>query len=136
MIRFHYKYPAFRVRSAEKVKSWLQTTARKEGKTIKQLDYIFVTDEEILQINRQALDHDYYTDILTFPSSYQPIIGEIYISWDRIKEQAIQYNVTTEQELRRIMVHGLLHLCDYDDKTAELKQKMTKREDLYLARYQ
>ncbi|MDZ4708062.1 MAG: rRNA maturation RNase YbeY [Saprospiraceae bacterium] len=135
MIRFHYKYPAFRVRSAQKIKSWLQAAARKEKRSIKYLDYIFVTDEEILQLNRQSLDHDYYTDILTFPASYQPIIGEIYISIDRIKEQAVQYKIAPGQELRRIMVHGLLHLCEYDDRTVHLKQKMTKREDLHLANF-
>lgn len=134
MIRFHYNYPGFRVRSAQKIKSWLQDVAKKEKKRISSLDYIFINDEEILELNRQSLGHDYYTDILTFPSSYQPIEGEIYISVDRIKEQAGQYNISAGRELRRIMVHGLLHLCGYDDRSPVLKQKMTKQEDLYLAR--
>ncbi len=136
MIRFHYKYPGFRVRSAQKIKYWLQGVANKEKKKISSLDYIFVNDEEILELNRLTLGHDYYTDILTFPLSYQPISGEIYISVDRVKEQALHYKISPGQELLRIMVHGLLHLSGYDDRTPVLKQKMTIREDLHLANYQ
>lgn len=124
------------MRSAQKIKFWLQGVAKKEKKRINRLEYIFVKDEEILQLNRQTLGHDYYTDILTFPTSYQPITGEIYISVDRVKEQAQHYKISPGQELRRIMVHGLLHLCGYDDRTPVLKQKMTKREDLHLANFQ
>lgn len=135
MIRFHYNYPVFRVKSALKVKSWLHDVAIREKNKIETLDYIFVDDQEILRLNNQALQHDYYTDILTFPISYKPIQGEIYISIDRIKEQAIQYQINVNQELRRIMVHGLLHLCGYDDQTSSLKRKMTAKEDYYLAGY-
>jgi probable rRNA maturation factor len=136
MIRFHYNYPGFRVRSAQKIKFWLEAVAKKEKKKISSLDYIFVNDQEILQLNRQTLGHDYYTDILTFPTSYQPISGEIYISVDRVREQALHYKVSPGHELCRIMVHGLLHLCGYDDRTPAIKEKMTVREDLHLANYQ
>lgn len=134
MIRFHYRYPGFRVRPSGKIKNWLYRTSAKEKAAIKNLDYIFVSDQELLQINRQTLQHDYFTDILTFPESYKPIIGVIYISVDRIREQAITYQVSLHDELRRIMVHGLLHLCGYKDNTRRGKEKMTTREDFYLGK--
>lgn len=132
MIRFHYRYPAFRIPQAQLVKNWLQKVSEQEHQVIASLHYIFTDDQEILHLNKQALQHDYYTDILTFPSGYAPIEGEIYISIDRIKEQAREYHVTFNQELMRVMVHGLLHLCLYEDSTPAQKKIMTSQEDHYL----
>lgn len=85
-------------------------------------------------MNRTVLKHDYYTDIITFPYSYDPIIGEIYISVDRVKENAVLFDVTQNHELLRVMVHGLLHLCGYDDQNKKAKKLMTEKEDFYLGR--
>ncbi len=132
MIRFHYRYPSFRIPAAGKVKAWLEKTAKTEKKKIQSIDYIFVTDGVLLGINEQALAHDYYTDVITFPYSYNPIHGEIFISIDRIKDHAVQYGVPFTQELMRVMIHGLLHLCGYDDKSKRNKMEMTVKEDTYL----
>ncbi|HNR05743.1 MAG TPA: rRNA maturation RNase YbeY [Saprospiraceae bacterium] len=132
MIRFHYRYPAMRVREAGRLKSWLAGVAKNEGKSVSSMDYIFVDDPVLLEINRQSLHHDYFTDIITFPYQSKPIIGEIYISVDRIREHAAEYGVSFSQELHRVMVHGLLHLCGYSDKSGKEKKRMTEKEDFYL----
>ena len=134
MIRFHYAYPSFKVNQATKVKAWLNSVAKSEDKNIDQLEFHFVDDEALLDINRQSLNHDYYTDIITFPYAYEPISGELFISIDRIRDHAAQYKVTPQQELLRVMVHGVLHLCGYDDKGGKHKKQMTVKEDFYLAR--
>ncbi len=133
MIRFHYRYPAFRISASSNVKAWLKKAAKTEKKKIQNIDYVFVTDNELLVINGQSLAHDYYTDVLTFPYSYDPIVGEIYISIDRIKDHAVQFGVSLDQELKRVMIHSLLHLCGYDDTSKRKKKVMTDKEDHYLA---
>ncbi len=132
MIRFHYRYRAMRVRKAGRVRSWLSEVADKEDKAIASIDYIFVDDSTLLEINRQNLQHDYFTDIITFPYQSRPITGEIYISVDRVREHAQEYGVSFDHELHRVMVHGLLHLCGYDDTSKKKKQRMTEKEDFYL----
>ena len=109
----------------------------KEGYALKHLSYIFCSDEYLLQLNKQYLKHDFYTDILTFFMSQksQPIEGEIYISTDRIKENAKIFNVSYENELLRVMIHGALHLCGYDDQTKKAKHHMRQKEDFYIQLY-
>ena len=132
MIRFHYRYRAMRVRKAGQVRFWLLEVAKREDKAIASIDYIFVDDPTLLEINRQNLQHDYFTDIITFPYQSRPIKGEIYISVDRVREHAQEYGVSFDHELHRVMVHGLLHLCGYDDTSKRKKQRMTEKEDFYL----
>ncbi len=132
MIRFHYRYLDMRVRNAGRVRSWLMEVAKREDKKIASIDYIFVDDPALLEINRQSLQHDYFTDIITFPYQSSPIQGEIYISVDRVRDHAMKYKVNFNHELHRVMVHGLLHLCGYDDASKKKKQRMTEREDFYL----
>jgi rRNA maturation RNase YbeY len=93
-----------------------------------------VTDEELLEINRAALNHDYYTDIITFDYTDDDDIEahEIVISWDRVKENAETYNQTWKQELHRVCIHGLLHLAGHSDKTSEEQEKMRGLEDYYI----
>lgn len=120
------------------LKKFLKQLAENENQQFNELNYIFCSDEELLVINKRFLNHDYYTDIITFnlsASKYEPITGEIYISIDRILENAKTYNTTTERELHRIIFHGLLHLCGYNDKTPLQKSAMTKRENYYLKKY-
>lgn len=132
MIRFHYRYRAMRVKKAVRVRSWLSEVAKNEDKAIDCIDYIFVDDPTLLEINRQSLQHDYFTDILTFPYQSRPIKGEIYISVDRVREHAREYGVSFDHELHRVMVHGLLHLCGYGDTSKTKKKRMTEMEDFYL----
>jgi rRNA maturation RNase YbeY len=100
-----------------------------------QLNYVFCTDEELLEINRQFLQHDYYTDIVTFGLEVTPhnIVGEIYISKDRIKENAVLYKVSEEEELVRVFSHGMLHLLGYKDKTTQEAATMRKEEERCLS---
>jgi rRNA maturation RNase YbeY len=120
------------------LKNFLKQLADKEKKEFNELNFIFCSDEELLDINKRFLNHDYYTDIITFNLSTtkkEPITGEVYISIDRIKDNALTFKTTTERELHRIIFHGLLHLCGYNDKTPPQKSAMTKRENHYLKRY-
>jgi rRNA maturation RNase YbeY len=109
--------------------NWLKTVIKTEGKEVGGLDYIFCTDEDVLEINKDYLNHDTYTDIITFDYSEDELISaEIYMSLDRVKENAKEFNVDFETELRRVMVHGVLHCCGYDDSTEALKAKMRALE--------
>lgn len=109
---------------------WLAAIASKHNTTILNINYIFCSDEYLLDINRTYLDHDYYTDIITFPyKEGAEIESDIFISIDRTKDNALQNQVSEDIELRRVMAHGLLHLIGFNDKTPELKVEMTKAED-------
>ena len=108
-----------------------------EGYLLKRLSYIFCSDVYLLQLNKKYLKHNFYTDILTFLISerYQPIESEIYISMDRVKENAKLFNVSYQNELLRVMIHGALHLCGYDDQMEKTKKQMQKKEDFYIQYY-
>jgi rRNA maturation RNase YbeY len=114
---------------------WLQEVAVSEGKRLGDFNFRFHTDDELLALNRRFLDHDTYTDIVTFDNSDDPKIieGDIFISYDRILENAAKFG-TESSELQRVMVHGLLHLCGYKDKAKADKSLMTEKEDYYLAK--
>lgn len=131
----HYFYEEVDISLAEDTLSdWLKEVVLEENKTLQSIRFIFCKDEYLHQINVAYLDHDTLTDVITFPySDKEEIInGEIYISMDRVKENAATFKVSVLQELSRIMVHGVLHLCGYDDKDDNSKKKMGKKEDFYL----
>jgi probable rRNA maturation factor len=113
---------------------WLEDVATSENVILEELTYIFCSDEYILEINKSHLNHDYFTDIITFDNSFEGdnIMGDIYISIDTVTDNARTYNVTFDQELHRVMVHGLLHLCGYNDKTETEQNQMTEKENFYL----
>ena len=119
------------------LKRFIHQLFKKERKTILRLDYIFCSDDYLLKINQEFLDHDYLTDIISFDLSanHQSVTGEIYISIDRIKENARRFDTSFSNELFRVMFHGALHLCGYNDKTNHEKSLMTKKEDYYLNLY-
>jgi rRNA maturation RNase YbeY len=94
---------------------------------------ILVDDDELLELNRRHLDHDYYTDVITFALEAEPLEGEIYVSIDRAREQAEEYGVRLGEEVRRLAVHGALHLAGYDDASDEARAAMSRREDHYLS---
>lgn len=133
-IHFFEEDIAYKLKQKTAVRSWITETIEAEGYKLKELTYIFCSDNYLLQINQQYLDHDTYTDIVTFDNSdiAQTIIGDIFISIDRIRENAAKFGVTEADELHRVIIHGALHLLGYKDKSAADKKKMTLKEDFYL----
>jgi len=117
------------------VKNKLTDVILKESFSIKSLSFIFCTDDYLFNINAKYLNHFYYTDVITFDNSESPqvIDGDIFISIDRIFENASVYNSLFLSELYRVMVHGILHLIGFDDKTPQLKSLMREKEDFYLS---
>ena len=124
----------FVLEQSEHVEDWLKAAALKESYGIDSLGYVFCSDDYLLEINQQFLDHDTLTDIVTFDYTEGTILnGEIYISTDRVADNAKDFNVDFDTELRRVIIHGLLHMCGYGDKTDDEKSNMRKKEDEYLA---
>jgi probable rRNA maturation factor len=136
-IRFFFESTNFKLPSPRKTAKWIKDTASKEGVVIKDINYIFCTDEYLLTLNQGYLNHNTLTDIITFDYSVskKSIDGEIYISIDRATENARTLKIDFQQELLRVMVHGILHLVGYKDKTAKDKTQMRKKEDSYLSLY-
>jgi len=133
-IHFFEEGITYKLKHKTAIRQWVTSTIQAEGYKLKQLSYIFCHDNYLLQINRQYLNHDTYTDIITFDNSdiEKVIIGDIFISIDRIRENAAKLNITETDELHRVIIHGALHLLGYKDKTSVTKQKMTQKEDFYL----
>jgi probable rRNA maturation factor len=136
MIHFCTEDITFSLKEKLKHKSWLNEVAKQEGKKILELTYVFCSDEYLLQINQEYLNHDTLTDIVTFDNSENPkkIEGDIFISIERVRENGNKLG-TSETELERVMVHGLLHLLGYKDKKKEDKALMTEKEDFYIKQY-
>lgn len=115
---------------------WLEEIILSEEKKLGDINYIFCDDEYLLKINQDYLQHDYYTDIITFDSvKGKTISGEIFVSLQRISDNASTLSKNYEEELRRVLAHGILHLCGYKDKSAEEEQEMRSKEDFYIERY-
>jgi len=133
-IQFFEEDIAYKLKNKTAVRKWITNTIKSEGYSLQELTYVFCTDEYLLGINQQYLDHDTYTDIITFDNSEEEglIVGDIFISIERIKENAAKFAVTETQELHRVMIHGALHLLGYKDKSVADKKKMTLKEDHYL----
>lgn len=118
------------------LKKWLHAAIEQEGYVLTDLNFILCSDDYLLRINQQYLDHDDYTDVITFDNAETPktILGDIFISLDRVKENARLYGYKPYEELCRVMIHGTLHLLGYMDKSKAAKKRMTEKEDFYLAR--
>jgi rRNA maturation RNase YbeY len=138
-IRFSYADKALPYSKKKKLKQFLEVIASKEGFSIKELVYVFCSDDYLLDINHRFLQHDYFTDIITFDLREAvhgtSLVGEIYISIDRVADNAHALNVSFEEELCRVVFHGLLHLCGYKDKSKADVVKMRAAEDRYLSLY-
>ena len=134
-IQFFTEDLVYTLKHKTKIRTWLLQTITAEGYELAELNFILCSDEYLLGINQQYLNHDTYTDVITFDNSDIPktIIGDIFISLERIQENAKDFKGTTYDELCRIMVHGTLHLLGYKDKSKAEKALMTKKEDYYLA---
>jgi len=129
MILFFSK-TKFHLYKKNQKKYWLKEILREENKKIGDINFVFYDDEQLSFLNKKYLNHDTLTDIITFDYSENDILhGDICISIERIKENAAKFNCTVEEELRRIMAHGILHLCGYKDKTKEEKQLMKQKEE-------
>lgn len=136
-ILFFYNTDSFYFPNRNKLISFLANMIQSEGYSIREIRIIFCGKKTVREINRKYLHHDYDTDIITFPFSEknQPIEAELYINIPRIKEQAKEWGCSFKQELHRIIFHGLLHLCGYNDKTSEEQKEIRRREDYYLNMY-
>lgn len=136
VIHFNSEAITFEHQNPITIKNWLQSVAEQEGNSIAALSFIFCTDDYLHQINMDYLNHDTLTDVITFQyteDETEPIAGDIFISIDRIKENAAEFNASFDTELHRVMVHGTLHLLGYGDKSPEDKTLMTEKENFYLA---
>ena len=124
---FNVKMPPIRRRD---VSAWVRRVAAGYGKRVGEVAYIFCDDEKILEVNRQYLNHDYYTDIITFDYCEDDTIsGDLFISLDTVRSNAAEFGTTFDNELHRILIHGILHLCGQADKTPEARAEMTRKEN-------
>jgi probable rRNA maturation factor len=133
-IRFFSEETNFIFRNKLKTRRWLYDVVREESGFPLNINFIFCSDEYLLSLNKKYLQHDTYTDVLTFPDFTHPnkLSGDVFISIERIKENATKYDQPFNMELARVMVHGLLHLLGYKDKTTKEKELMSLKEDYYL----
>lgn len=134
-IHFFNEDISYTLKKKTVIKSWIKSAIEQEGYTLEELNFILCSDEYLLEMNQQYLDHDTYTDVITFDNSETPkhIVGDIFISLERIQENAKTYNHPVAEELYRVMIHGTLHLLGYKDKGKAAKILMTQKEDQYLA---
>ncbi|EFK96884.1 conserved hypothetical protein [sediment metagenome] len=136
MISFNSAEISFNLKNKKALKFWIKSVVQEKNRKTGDISFVFCTDDYLLEINKQYLNHDTLTDIITFDYSkenpQQAISGDIFISIERVKENAKKFNKTFENELNRVMIHGVLHLLGYGDKTPKDKVEMTRQEDLCL----
>ncbi|WP_153798338.1 rRNA maturation RNase YbeY [Foetidibacter luteolus] len=138
LVRFNYADRTLRVTGKQGIKTHIEWLFENEGKPLDQLTYIFCSDNYLLGINQSFLQHDYYTDIITFDLSEpkkREINAEIYISVDRVWDNAKQLNIPFKEEMLRVIFHGALHLCGYKDKTKQQTTVMRAKEEYYISTY-
>jgi probable rRNA maturation factor len=128
----------FKVPFPRKTTSWIKAVIKKEKYALRELNIIFCSDDELYQINLDYLKHNTFTDIITFDNSEEKrmIEGDIYISVDRVRENADKYGMDFPIELRRVIIHGVLHLMGYKDKSSGHKKEMRRKEDAYLSLFE
>lgn len=137
IIQFHFLTKSFTLKHRTALKTFIGELLRREGREADTINYIFCTDAYLLEINQQYLNHDTYTDIVTFElqEEGEPLLSDIYISIDRVRENARSFGVAFNRELHRVIFHGALHLCGFKDKNQEQAQEMRAKEEEYLGRY-
>ena len=136
-VQFFFLLKNINLTNRGKLKKFLENLFKQEGKQLSSLTYIFCSDKYILDINKKHLGHDFYTDIVTFDlsSGSGPTQGEIYISSDRVRENAQKFAISINEELHRVIFHGALHLCGFKDKTKAQVNEIRQAEDHYLNQY-
>ena len=135
-IKFHF-LESFALTERGRLKQFILQIFKKEGTRLGELNYIFCSDGYLLKLNQEHLGHDYFTDIITFALSPagEPVSAEIYISVDRVRENAANLGHSFKEEMWRVMFHGVLHLCGYKDKTKREQAEMRRLEDYYISRF-
>jgi rRNA maturation RNase YbeY len=132
-IRFATQSGDFEVPETQKVQKWIAEVVKRRDRQVGNINYLFCDDAYLLQVNRQYLDHDTYTDIITFDyCEGQVLSGDLFISVDTVRANADFYKTDFSEELNRVLIHGVLHLAGYDDQTDEQKAQMRSKEDYYL----
>lgn len=133
-VRFNYADAKLSFTPKSKLKTMVKDIFSKEAIPANVIDYVFCSDDFLLNINRSALNHDYYTDIITFPlhEKNKPVEAEIYISIDRVKDNAATHNTNFKSEIARVIAHGALHLCGYKDKSKKESAIMREKESFYI----
>mgnify|MGYP001818089882 CR=1 FL=1 len=132
MIRFNYENE-FKLNDESRIEHWILKVIELEGFTVNEVNYVFCSDSYLHNLNLQYLNHDTLTDVISFDYSIgKNLQGDIYISTDRVRENALNFEVDFSNELCRVMVHGILHYCGYNDKTQSESDIMRQKEDLYL----
>lgn len=130
-IKVFYDKIEFRLKGSGKIKRFLEKVILAENKVPGDLNFIFTSDETLLDINIRFLGHDYYTDVIAFDYySNSRVNGEVYISIDTVKRNATSFGVRTDEEVARVMIHGTLHLCGYNDGTGQEKDRMFKKQEI------
>jgi len=133
-VKFHYDIDNFRLRDSRQLKIIISRIVSDAGMKGGVIDVIITEDEKLYEINNEFLGHDYYTDIITFNyNKGKTVNGEIYISAERVMKNSESFNVSFIAEMRRVIFHGFLHLCGYDDRTPGERNKMSEMEEMYLA---
>jgi rRNA maturation RNase YbeY len=135
-IQFHCEDIKVPLKEKKAIREWIVGAITREGKKTGGIDYILCSDNFLLKINQEYLKHDDFTDVITFDyTEGDRVSGDIFISYERIAENAAGLNITAEEELKRVMIHGVLHLCGYKDKNPADKKRMTEKENEHLAFY-
>jgi rRNA maturation RNase YbeY len=133
MIKFNYE-TAFKLENEDKISKWISNTILSEGFKLEEINYVFCDDEYLHKLNLEFLNHDTLTDIISFDYSIGKLIqGDIFISVDRVKDNAKDFAVSVSEELNRVIIHGVLHYCGYKDKTSSDAQTMRTKENHYLS---
>ncbi|ADY53566.1 protein of unknown function UPF0054 [Pseudopedobacter saltans DSM 12145] len=135
-INFYKEDISYKISDINNLRSWINQTIVTEKKELQELNFILCSDEYLLKINQEYLNHDTYTDIITFDNSEDEgmIYGDVFISIERVKENARIFGVKTADELHRVIIHGTLHLLGYPDKKKQEKALMTEKENFYLSK--
>jgi probable rRNA maturation factor len=133
-VRFFYEETKFKIAYPRKTAEWIIESARREKKSVRDINYIFCSDSYLLRLNQGFLSHNTFTDIITFDySEGKNVSGEIYISLERVRENALKFDALFKDEIRRVMIHGVLHLAGYKDKKPQDISTMRKKEEAYLS---
>ncbi|MDR1554249.1 MAG: rRNA maturation RNase YbeY [Prevotellaceae bacterium] len=133
MIRFFTEDIYFDLKNKRKIRQWLTIAVASENKNIGDINFIFCSDSYLLDMNKKYLNHDYFTDVITFDfCENDTISGDIFISIDAVRANSVEYKQLFEDELRRVMIHGVLHLCSYGDSTKSEIALMRSKENIYL----
>ena len=140
MVRYYNDSCTYRLPDKRRTSEWLRRVAEEEGYVLGDVNYIFCSAERLLEMNRQFLGHDYFTDVITFDYSdrkgTRTVSGDIFIDVETVADNARIYGTTRTAEMRRVVVHGVLHLCGQKDKTPRAERQMHRKEDKYLSMFQ